>query len=243
MKTWKLTVPLLAFVLVADGLYAQESITATEEEQDQEEAPEHFVPVYKVTITNITEGQIFAPVLVATHHRGVRLFELGREARPELEILAETGNIRPLAEWLKSRPEVKDIAATPFVIPPGESVTVLVRPGVEFRRVSMAAMLLPTNDGFFALNGALGPRLLHARSYFPPAFDAGTEINDELCVSIPSPDCNGNGGEDEDGVVHIHSGIHGVGHIIPARRDWKNPVAKIRIRHILVDPNEVLEQN
>jgi hypothetical protein len=240
---WKLTLYLCAFVLVAGGITAQESITATEEEQIQESAPDHFVPVYKVTITNITAGQIFAPVLVASHNLGVRVFELGREARPQLEILAETGNIRPLAEWLRSRPEVKDIAATPSFIPPGESVTLFVRPGVHFRRVSVAGMMLPTNDGFVALNGVRGPRLLHARSYFPPAFDAGTEINDELCDSIPSPDCGGNGGEDEEGVVHIHSGIHGIGHIIPARRDWKNPVAKIRIRHILVDPNELATTN
>jgi hypothetical protein len=36
----------------------------------------------------------------------------------------------------------------------------------------------------------------------------------------------GVGGE---GFVHIHPGIHGIGDLIPAQRDWRNPVAKISI--------------
>ena len=98
-------------------------------------------------------------------------------------------------------------------------------------------MLVPTNDGFFALNGARGPaRRRRDSTRFSPAYDAGTEINDELCPSIPGPDCGGNGGENEEGVVHIHSGIHGIGHLQPAVRDCKNPVARVQIRRRLIDP-------
>ena len=70
-----------------------------------------------------------------------------------------------------------------------------------------------------------------------PAYDAGSEINDELCSSIPGPfftECNGPGGGGSpgggEGFVHIHRGIHGVGDFEPSERDWKNDVAQIRIR-------------
>ena len=32
---------------------------------------------YEITVTNLTRGQIFSPILVATHKAEVKLFELG----------------------------------------------------------------------------------------------------------------------------------------------------------------------
>jgi hypothetical protein len=46
-------------------------------------------------------------------------------------------------------------------------------------------MLNPTNDSFVALNNVRLPRF--GRTYTAIAYDAGSEINDELCVNIPSP--------------------------------------------------------
>ena len=43
----------------------------------------------EVTITNITKGQIFTPILAVAHARGASLFELGMPASNELEQLAE----------------------------------------------------------------------------------------------------------------------------------------------------------
>ncbi|MBI5612909.1 MAG: spondin domain-containing protein, partial [Gammaproteobacteria bacterium] len=47
---------------------------------------------YEVTVTNLTRGQSFTPILVATHRPGVALFEPGQPASPELAILAEGGD-------------------------------------------------------------------------------------------------------------------------------------------------------
>ena len=52
---------------------------------------------YEVTVTNITQGQVFTPLLVVAHQPGVGLFELGSAASAELEELAEMGNTGPLA--------------------------------------------------------------------------------------------------------------------------------------------------
>ena len=63
---------------------------------------------------------------------------------------------------------------------------------------------------------------------------------DELCASIPGPnfvECGGNGGGGapaggEEGFVHIHAGMHGIGNFKAADRDWRNPVAQITVRRL-----------
>ena len=70
------------------------------------------------------------------------------------------------------------------------------------------------------------------------AYDAGTEINDELCASIPGPsypECGGPGmggspGNGE-GTIVISGSIKG-GVDIGTNRDWKNPVARITIQKV-----------
>jgi hypothetical protein len=125
-------------------------------------------------------------------------------------------------------------------IGPGQTKTIIVEAGRRFDHVSVAAMLIPTNDGFFALNGVRGPRGREALTLLSPPYDAGSERNDELCASIPGPsftECGGpgQGGQPaggEEGYVHIHAGIHGIGDFIAADRDWRNPVAHITIRRV-----------
>jgi hypothetical protein len=192
---------------------------------------------FEVTVTNLTRGQQFTPILVASHQKGVRLFTLGSPASSELATLAEEGNTVPLAALLLATPGVSDIAASTGLLNPGQSVTISVDAGGGFDHLSVAAMLIPTNDGFFALNGVEGPRGDQTLTLYSPAYDAGSERNDELCASIPGPffaECGGAGSGGKpgggEGYVHIHAGIHGIGDLDPAQRDWRNPVAQITIR-------------
>ncbi len=195
---------------------------------------------FEVTITNITRGQRFTPILVASHKARVRLFELGQPASPQLAVLAEEGNVAPLDDLLSSMPEVLDTANSDGLLNPGASVTVTVKTQGDFNHVSVASMLIPTNDAFFALNGVAGPRGPDAVSYTSVAYDAGSERNDELCASIPGPsftECGGPGGGGapsggEEGYVHVHAGMHGIGDFNASRRDWRNPVALIVIRRV-----------
>lgn len=194
---------------------------------------------YEVTITNLTRGQQFTPILIASHKEGVQLFTLGRPASSELATLAEEGNTGPLTSLLRGLPEVRDVTSSSGLLNPGHSVTVTVEGGAGFDHLSVAAMLIPTNDGFFALNGVAGPRGDQGLTLFSPAYDAGSERDDELCASIPGPffaECGGPGGGGKpgggEGFVHIHAGIHGIGNLNAAQRDWRNPVAEITIRRI-----------
>jgi len=193
-------------------------------------------PYYEVTVTNLTRGQIFTPVMVATHMPGVTLFNLGEAASDELAQLAEGGNTAPLEEKLMAMPAVGDVVNSGGLLKPGETTTIMVQTGKRFTSVSLAAMLVPTNDGFVALNGVRGPllgfNLLH---YTSPVYDAGSEMNTESCEDIPGGgDCAGNGYTEDDGegYVHIHAGIHGIGDLDRAVYDWRNPAAAITIRRV-----------
>jgi Spondin_N len=141
------------------------------------------------------------------------------------------------------------------VLCPGEKIktTIQAKPGDRF---SMAAMIFPTNDGFIALNGVALPRYGRSVTHWSPVYDAGSEANDEDCANIPgvpglpvcigqledgntpdpfAPDTGTLGGLGlGEGYVHIHNGIHGIqgGDLDPGLFDWRNPVARITIRHI-----------
>jgi len=63
------------------------------------------------------------------------------------------------------------------------------------------------------------------------AFDAGSEMNDELCMHIPGPHCGGmpfSPGLAE-GYVHISRGISDEGDLAASAYDWRNPVAHISV--------------
>ena len=156
---------------------------------------------FEVTITNLTRGQQFTPILVASHEKGVKLFTLGDPASPQLATLAEAGATADLDSLLSGMSEVGEVKTSmglPMgLLDPGASVTVMVYAGGRFNHVSVASMLIPTNDGFFAINGVKGPKEGKTLTLVSPAYDAGSEVNDELCVSIPGPffdECGGAGG-------------------------------------------------
>jgi len=192
---------------------------------------------YEVTITNITSGTVFTPIYVVSHKPGVTLFKLGEQASDELAELAEGGSFASLDTLLKADPRVVDSADSGALLLPGEDVTVTVRAPNGKGQISLAAMMLPTNDGFIALNGVEGPRNKKSVSYRAPGYDAGSEPNDELCISIPGggPCGGGEGGSPNAGgedYVHIHSGIHGIGDLTPSANDWRNPTASITIKRV-----------
>lgn len=203
---------------------------------------------YLVTITNIGRGQPLTPAAVLTHDKDFSLFTEGSPASPELVPIAEDADLEPLIAAASQSAEVHDVQVVggtgPIVPPgstrgarvirPGEAASVVVEARSSFKRISLVGMLASTNDGFYALNGV---RLNYqgVATYYSPAWDAGSEVNDEDCATVPGPPCgnffvrNTAGAE---GFVHIHSGIHGIKSLVPATSDWRNPVAKITIQRV-----------
>lgn len=200
--------------------------------------------LYEVTVTNITRGQTFTPRLVVTHDRSVQLFQLGAPAGEALEVLAEDGSPAALITRLESAGRaVGGIGTMAGLLGPGESSTLTVEARRDHGLLSVAAMLIPTNDTFFALNAQKLPTS-GSTSYLVPAYDAGTEANDQSCANIPGPRCGGAGlspgsNAGDEGFVHIGNGFHdrpadagGAEVLGPAMYDWRNPVALVRIKRL-----------
>ena len=104
-------------------------------------------------------------------------------------------------------------------------------------------MLICTNDGFVGLNNVRLPQGFRTIMRRGHAYDAGTELNDELFTSIVDP-CGAigpvaapaDGLNDRtatpDEVVRMHRGIRGGGDLFPDDHGWEGPAAKITIRRI-----------
>ncbi|MFV1983886.1 MAG: spondin domain-containing protein [Thiohalomonadales bacterium] len=192
--------------------------------------------MFEVTVTNITKGEIFTPILVASTHKGFKLFKKGAPASLELEQIAEGGNNKPLSAFLVDGKHALDTASASDGLAPGASLTLTVKMNKYFNHITIASMLIPTNDAFFAVNGEQGPRKGKTITFEVPAYDAGTEANDEICTNIPGPTCGGEGyNSDRDngeGYVYIHPGIQGNGSLPTENHDWRNPVAMISVKLI-----------
>ncbi len=188
---------------------------------------------YNVTVTNLTASQIFTPLLFVSHSPAVSLFQVGESASVELEEVAEGGSTMALSDFLGASGMVADIQAATDVLAPGQSVTMPLTTAAGMNDISVVGMLIPTNDAFVALNGVEAPET--SATFRVPAYDAGTEANDENCMHIPGPPfaCTGEGfNASRDGAenfVHIHRGIHGIMNLDAAVYDWRNPVAQITI--------------
>ncbi len=169
------------------------------------------------------EGHRYAPNLP---------FVPGEAASPELAMLAEGGHTQPLEAALSGNPRVNDTATSTGLLEPGGSTTIEVERQPGLGRISLAAMLIPTNDAFLAARNVRLPRGHEVITIVVPAYDAGSEPNDEDCGNIPGPVCGGEGvsGEDGEGYLHVHAGIHGIANLAAKTYDWRNPVASISIK-------------
>jgi hypothetical protein len=195
-------------------------------------APAPVTKSYAVTITNLTPGQTFSPVLVATHDDSAALFHGGAAASAELALLAEEGDNSALFGVLSAHSGVQDVASGAGMIPPGGSETVVVAANGNVRFLSLAAMLVTTNDAFVGLDSVPLPGgkdvAVHAFAY-----DAGSEANSELCTFIPGPPCMSAGAHDPapaEGFIAVSNGIRGKGDVDADTYDWRGPVARIEIR-------------
>lgn len=204
-----------------------------------------------VKITNLTNGTYFAPVLVAAHNSSVDLFESGMTATMHLRMMAEAGNLAGLVSDVANAGANYVANPAAGLLAPGASTTAMVGVISPMNdRLSITAMMVPTNDGFVGIDSFTIPKKPGTYTYYLNAYDAGTEVNDEIItgggVGVPGiPGApGGNGGTGATGVVttefnhtvHIHPGIvgdlnpmGGVSDLNPAIHQWQNPVAKVEI--------------
>ena len=168
----------------------------------------NFQRRFRIRFRNIAYLQPMSPFLVSVHNRRAEpIFRVGRVASEPMAILAEDGNAGPLQEMILDNPkgvDTKQVTINPFVNQtsgePGplfrgaeNYVDVIVTVSPRFRLFSFVSMIINTNDGFV---GATSVPLKHGLTFTVPAYDAGSEENNELCVSIPGPACPSDSGNE-----------------------------------------------
>jgi len=204
-----------------------------------------------ITVTNLTHGTYFTPLLITAHPGDVHLFEPGVAASAQLQAMAEGGDISGLAAEMTAIGADSAVDPAGGLLAPGASTSVTLHTSRHNRALSITAMLLPTNDGFVGLDALPLPRRPGTYVYTLNGYDAGTEVNDEIVNGGGTPGvpgipadpggANGTGATgaasgEANTVVHIHRGI--LGDDIPSGGSsdldrsvhrWLNPVAKLVI--------------
>jgi hypothetical protein len=197
---------------------------------------------FDVTVSNLTNAQPLSPVAVIAHQSGYAVFEIGSAASAGLEELAEGGDNTELLAEADADAMVAGSASGASPIGPAGSETVTVdvldsdRSGL---RISIATMLVNTNDAFTSLNAAVESMAVgDVLSFYGVAYDAGTEADTEMAVHIPGPAGGGAGfdavRDDQADLVAMHSGVVSqddglASSDLTEQHRFDNPVAHIRI--------------
>ena len=207
---------------------------------------------FDVEITNLSNAIYFTPFLVAAHPAGNNLFVTGQPASANLQAMAEGGDTSGLeADVTALGATIVTNPAGGLLAPASSTSFNMNTDGTSNDRLSIVAMLLPTNDGFAGLNAIEIPTAAGTYTFNVNAYDSGTEANDELITGGGMPGVAGipadpggvagTGGSgaasaDANPNVHIHRGTLGDTDAAAGNSDldsrvhrWLNPVIRVTI--------------
>lgn len=203
-----------------------------------------------INISNLTQGIYFTPLLITTHMENVHLYQTGTAATMELQAMAEGGDISGLLASSDTLGAVSVANPAEGLLAPGMMTDVMTLDTGDNDRLSIVAMILPSNDGFVGLDAWPIPSEPGTYTLWLNAYDAGTEANNELIadgsgmpgtLGVPANPGH-NGGVSGTGVttnesnqyIHIHRGNLGDTDAEGGKSDfdsrihrWLNPVAKV----------------
>ncbi|WP_209328422.1 spondin domain-containing protein [Pseudoalteromonas sp. PA2MD11] len=190
---------------------------------------------FTVQVTNLTNAQPLSPIAAIAHSEGM-LWQIGEPASAALELMAEGGDNSELLATDFAM--ASSSAESP--LPPGEQVTIMLSTEqLDELKISLATMLVNTNDAFTGLNAidvsSLAVNESLSRTSF--AYDAGTEANSEAAGTIPGPADSGEGyNEMRDDIdrVAMHPGVVSqndglTNSVLTSQHKFDNPVARFTI--------------
>jgi hypothetical protein len=197
---------------------------------------------FEVTISNLTNAQPLSPVAVIAHEAGYAIFTIGDAASGALEEMAEGGDNSALLDAAMMDALVVATVSGGAPIGPAGSETVTVgvlETDLATLQISVATMLVNTNDAFTSLNAAVDSMAVgDVMTFRTVAYDAGTEADTEMAIDIPGPAGGGTGFDparnDQADRVAMHSGIisqdDGLATSdLTEQHRFDNPVAQVRI--------------
>jgi len=146
---------------------------------------------FQVTFTNMTNGQLMTPPVVALHSPAAHLFEVGTQASDAIRDIAETGNNDALVAFAGANPDLVSAAgvagAAPF--PAGDSVTTNLTTTLSGQVFSAVNMVICTNDGIAGVDSIALPSGNEPVTVMAMAYDAGTRVNQADAASFFPPPC------------------------------------------------------
>lgn len=137
---------------------------------------------WDVTVTNLTHGNHFAPLLLTAHDHDTHIFQAGEPASVPVEHMAECGHLNPLLATAEVGPADNDTIANPAggpLAPGASTMATIMTNDAGISHLTVVAMILPTNDGFVGLDSQHIPTEAGTYTYYLNGYDAGTEGNDE----------------------------------------------------------------
>jgi hypothetical protein len=146
----------------------------------------------EISITNLTHANFLTPRLAVAHDESVDTFEVGTDASTALAWLAEAGVIDNSQNMASSGENFEAVLGTVDsdngsntwqryggLLAPSTTETYSFNT-MDKPLFSLLAMLIPTNDAFAGLDSIVIPTEPGTYTYYINAYDAGTELNDEL---------------------------------------------------------------
>ena len=193
--------------------------------------------LWTLKLTNMAYSQPFGPIFVLGHNSSsTPLYTIGNSSSKELEFLAERGSPELLVKKYTHSFGVKatvTVGSPTEPLFPGKSIAFQFETSDTYPYISIATMAVNTNDCFAGFR-KLQPH--HGLTVDSPGYDAGTEINDELCIHVPGPACvaynQTHTDDDGEGFIHVHRGVHGIGDLDASIYDWRNPMLQIQIARV-----------
>jgi hypothetical protein len=181
------------------------------------------------------------------------MFQVGQLATDELAAIAQDGDELPMFNLFDGAPGVTQVVDVGRPLTTHGKVVGSFTDTVQFEiranphdRLSLATMLICTNDGFLGLDAVKLPKQ-GSEAFFLNGYDAGREQNTEQSVDLVDP-CSALGPTvlpgDPDGnedaavatipadVIHHHPNIQGNGELSVAQHGWTDPVAKVTIERL-----------
>lgn len=215
---------------------------------------------YRVTLRNLTSGQPFSPPVAATHRKSIRMFQVGGLASNELAAIAQAGDEVPMFNLFNLSPRVTQAVDVARPLTPQGTVVGSFTDTATFEiraregdRLSLATMLICTNDGFLGLDSVRLPD--DERTFLLNGYDAGRENNTEISPHLVDP-CSALGPAplpgDPDGnldagpgvttsppePIRHHPGTQGNGELSVATHGWQDPVASVTIEELEEEEND-----
>ncbi len=201
---------------------------------------------YEITVTNLSNNQPLSPLAALLHDGEYKAWSVGASASSGLEYLAEGGDNSTFIS--DDAAMLMDSASGAAPVGPGASDTLIItRDGLTSEMASvlsitLASMLVNTNDGFTGMTGLdvsaldVGDTVKH----YLPIYDAGTEANDELAGTIPGPADGGEGYNASRGDVDYVARHPGVvskddgysSSVLDASHRFDSPIAKLVVKRL-----------